>query len=156
DFGPAICTTPPPESLTGLPAAIIRQVDGEAFGMELLLRRHAGRFTGWIAYTLSRSERLYSCGLRPSDYDQSHVLNVVLQVRLPWKLMVGARLFVSTGRPVTLLDPPDGRTTVRNNARLPDFVQLDLRIDREWIFKRWALSAFLEALNITYSESVYA
>jgi hypothetical protein len=155
DFGPAVCTSPPPESLTGLPSQLLRQVDGDAYGMELLLRRSAGRFTGWIAYTLSRSERVYSCGLRPSDYDQSHVLNIVVQARLPWKLMVGARLLVTTGRPVTILEPPDGRSTVRNNVRLPNYVQLDLRIDREWIFKSWALAAFLEALNLTYSESIF-
>src|SRR5581483_7543389 len=98
DFGPVICTSPPPESLTGLPATIMRQVDGHSYGMELLLRRHVGRVTGWIAYTLSRSERIYSCGLRPADFDQSHLLNVVVQVRLPWRLMAGARLYFASGR----------------------------------------------------------
>jgi hypothetical protein len=155
DFGPAVCTSLPPESLTGLPAQLLRQVDGDAYGMELLLRRTEGRFTGWISYTLSHSERVYSCGLRPSDYDQGHILNVVVQARLPWKLLVGVRLYVATGRPVTVLEPPDGRTTVRNNVRLPDYVQLDFRIDREWIFKKWAIAAFIEALNLTYSESIF-
>jgi hypothetical protein len=155
DFGPAVCTSPPPESLSGLPASITRQVDGQSYGMELLVRRHAGRFTGWIAYTLSRSERIFSCGLRPADFDQTHVLNVVLQVRLPWQLMAGARLYYSTGRPVTLLNVTDPAASIRNNARLPDFFQLDLRIDREWLFRRWALAAFLEVLNVTYSESVF-
>jgi hypothetical protein len=154
DFGTAICTSPPPESLTGFPAQITRQVNGQSYGMELMLRRKAtGRVSGWIAYTLSRSERIYSCGLRPADFDQTHLLNVVVQVRLPWKLMVGARLYVATGRPVTLLDPTLGTAQIRNNARLPDFVQLDLRIDREWVFKAWALAAFLEVVNLTYSES---
>jgi hypothetical protein len=114
-----------------------------------------GRFTGWLAYTLSRTERNYSCGLRPSDYDQSHVFNAVAQVRLPWNLMIGARFLLQTGRPVTILQPPDGRSTVRNNMRLPDYVQLDLRIDREWIFKRWALDLFVEILNLTYSQSAF-
>ncbi len=122
--------------------------------MEILARRTVGRFTGWLAYTLSRTERNYSCGLRPSDYDQSHVFNAVAQVRLPWNLMVGMRFLLQTGRPVTILQPPDGRSTVRNNMRLPDYVQLDLRIDREWIFKKWALALFLEAVNVTYSKSV--
>ncbi|HEY7954260.1 MAG: hypothetical protein ACHQ17_05540 [Polyangia bacterium] len=153
DFGPAICTSPPPESLTGLPATITRQVNGESYGMELLLRRKLGRVTGWISYTLGRADRVYSCGLRPADFDQTHLLNVVLQVRLPWHLMVGSRLYVATGRPVTLLDETNPENTIRNNTRLPDYVQLDLRIDREWIFKKWALSAFLEVLNLTYSES---
>lgn len=154
DFGPAVCTSPPPESLSGVPAQITRQIDGQSYGMELLLRRHAGRFTGWIAYTLSRSERIYSCGLRPADFDQTHLLNAVAQIRLPWKLLLGARLYVATGRPVTLLNL-DGRTTVRNNNRLPDYVQVDLRLDRQWTFRRWAFAAFIEILNLTYSQTVF-
>ncbi len=155
DFGPAVCTAPPPESLTGFPADVTRQVNGEAYGMEVLLRRHAGRFTGWIAYTLSRSERVYSCGLRPSDFDQTHVLNVVLQVRLPGKFMLGTRFYYATGRPVTELDPLNLRAQIRNNVRLPDTIEWDLRVDREWLFKRWALSAFLEVLNITYGQAIF-
>jgi hypothetical protein len=154
DFSIAVCTSPPPESLTGGPARITRQVDGQAYGMEVMARKTAGRFTGWIAYTLSRTERMFSCGLRPADYDQTHVLNVVAQVRLPWNLIAGARLLVQTGRPVTVLEPPDGRSTKRNNTRLPDYAQLDIRVDREWIFKKWALSLFLEIVNLTYSQTV--
>lgn len=155
DFAPSVCTAQPPESLSGLPARITRQIDGASYGMEVLLRRSAGRFTGWVAYTLSRSERVYSCGLRPADFDQAHVLNVVAQVRLPWNLMAGARLLFSTGRPVTLVNVLDPVQTLRNNHRLPDYVQLDLRLDREWIFRKWALSLFLEVVNATYSQSIF-
>ena len=155
DFSPVSCTSPPPESLSGYPAQITRQVDGQSFGMEFMLRRRAGRFTGWIAYTLSRAERNFSCGLRPADYDQTHVLNAVAQVRLPWNLMAGARLFYSTGRPVTQLQLPDGSGTLRNNVRLPDTVQLDVRLDREWLFRRFALDVFLEVVNTTFSQAVF-
>jgi hypothetical protein len=154
DLDAAVCTSPPPESLTGLPAQIVRQLDGQSYGMELLLRRKTGRITGWVAYTLGRSERVYTCGLRPADFDQTHLLNFVLQVRLPWNLMAGARLYVATGHPTTVLDPSTGLQTVRNNVRLPDFVQLDLRLDREWLFRKWALAAFLEVVNATYSPTV--
>jgi hypothetical protein len=148
-----ICSSPPPDSLTGLPATLMRVLDGRSFGMELMLRRRAGRVTGWVAYTLSRSERQYSCGLRPSDFDQTHILNVVVQVRLPWQLMAGARLYVATGRPYTQVDLSAGLDQIRNNLRLPDYVQLDLRLDREWLFARWALDAFIEVLNVPYSQT---
>jgi hypothetical protein len=154
DFSIALCTSPPPESLTGYVARVTRQINGQAYGMELMARKTAGRFTGWIAYTLSRTERQFSCGLRPADYDQTHVLNVVAQVRLPWHLMAGARFLYQSGRPVTILQPPDYLGTVRNNTRLPDYLQLDVRVDREWIFNKWALSVFLEAANLTYSQSI--
>ena len=149
-----VCTTPPPESLTGFPSRITRQINGHSYGMELFLRKKAGRFTGWVAYTLSRTERIYSCGLRPADYDQTHVLNFVLQARLPWNLMAGVRFLIQTGRPVTTVDPNNLEAAVRNNSRLPNYYQLDFRIDREWIFRRWALDVFLEILNMTYSQSI--
>jgi len=154
----ALCPTPPPEALTGLEAEAVRQVDGSAYGMELLLRRsnsNGERFSGWIAYTLGRASRQFSCGLRPADFDQTHVLNVVAQVRLPRNVMAGARLQVATGRPMTVAVLPYVADTQRNNARLPTYVQLDVRLDREWIFERWALAAFVEVLNLTYSETVF-
>ena len=160
DFTPTACTSPPPESLTGIAASVMRQVDGQSFGGELLLRRSKGRVTGWIAYTLSRSERAFTCGLRPSDFDQTHVLNLVVQARLPWRLVAGGRLYFATGRPYTLLTVTpeqlltgDVQAPVRNNSRLPDFVEVDLRLDREWIFSRFVVSAFIEVVNLTFSET---
>jgi hypothetical protein len=148
-----VCAPPPPESLKGVPAATMRTVDGQAYGGELLLRRHRGKVTGWIAYTLGRSDRFLPCGTRPSDFDQTHTLNVVVQARLPHQLMLGGRLYVTTGRPGTRLDPALGADTPRNNWRLPTYVQLDARLDREWLYKHWALDLFVEILNLTYSES---
>ena len=158
DFQAASCTSPPPESIKGLAAYITRQSYGSGYGLELLVRKQAGRVSGWVAYTLSRSERVYSCGLAASDFDQTHVLNAVVQVRLPWRLSAGLRFNVQTGRPYTLLQADLATASVtgsRNNQRLPTYVQLDLRLDREWVFRRWAMALFLELLNVTYSESIY-
>lgn len=157
DFAPSRCTSPPPESLSGYIAQVMRQVDGMSYGVEVMLRRasQGNRVSGWIAYTLGRAERAFSCGLRPADYDQTHVVNAVLQVRLPWNLMAGARLYYSTGLPATQLIPPDGHSTLRNNMRLHDNVQLDLRLDREWVFRRFAIAAFIEVVNATYGQAVF-
>jgi hypothetical protein len=149
------CSPDPPEALKGVAAALMRQVNGQSYGGELLLRRHQGRVTGWIAYTVGRSERFLPCGARPSDFDQTHTLNLVVQARLPRQLMLGSRLYVASGRPATRVDPALLRDTPRNNWRLPTYVQLDVRLDREWLFKRWALDFFVEILNLTYSESVF-
>jgi len=32
--------------------------------------------------------------------------------------------------------------------RLPPFVQLDLRVDKRWIFNRWMLNAYLDLENV--------
>jgi hypothetical protein len=147
------CSADPPEPLKGIPAQLIRLEDGQAYGAEMLLRRRKGMITGWISYTVGRSERFLPCGARPSDFDETHILNVVVQARLPRQVMVGARLYLATGRPATAIDPTLGYNTPRNNWRMPTYVQLDLRLDREWIFQKWALDGFLEILNVTYSES---
>ena len=163
-LGVLVCAPPPPESLTGTTATLMRVTDGAAYGLEVLLRRSRGRFTGWLAYTLSRSERAYPCGVRPADYDQTHVLNVVAQVQLPRGFSVGARLLVSTGRPETLVPPTlhvngsmlgldDGSLGVRNNIRLPTFVQFDVRADKTWQFRRFYVAAFLEVINATFSRT---
>jgi hypothetical protein len=158
DFEAAACTSPPPEGLKGIAAYTTRQLDGQGYGMELMVRRSKGRWSGWLSYTLSRSERIFSCGLGPADFDQGHVINAVIQVRLPWRLMLGFHLLLQTGRPYTVLQADLGNGTVaggRNNARMPTYFQLDLRLDREWLFKRWALALFVEILNLAYSQSIY-
>jgi len=45
--------------------------------------------------------------------------------------------------------------SLRNNWRMPPYVQVDIRLDREWLFRRWALSVFLEVVNLTYSQSAF-
>lgn len=115
-LGALVCALPTSEKLTSATALIVRVTDGSAMGMEVLLLRHAGRVTGWIAYSLSRAERRYPCGLRPADYDQTHVLNVAVQAQLPRGVVAGARLQVATGRPVTRVELPDGRVLVATSV----------------------------------------
>lgn len=152
-LGALVCGLPTSEKLTSATALIVRVTDGSAMGMELLLRRHSGRVTGWIAYSLSRAERRYPCGIRPADYDQMHVLNIAVQAQLPRGVVAGARLQVATGRPVTEVELPDWEATRRNNRRLPTFVQLDVRVDKKWQLKRVLLTLFVEVINCTYSQT---
>lgn len=46
---------------------------GRAYGIEFLLRKNAGRFNGWISYTLSRTER---------KIDQSIKINGTMHVKI--------------------------------------------------------------------------
>ena len=47
-----------------------------------------------------------------------------------------------------------GRFGDRNGARLPDFFQLDLRVDRETRFNTWTLNFYLDILNVLNTENV--
>ena len=54
--------------------------EGRAYGLELMLKKNKGTFTGWASYTLARTERLVE-GINngewyPSRFDQTHNLSL--------------------------------------------------------------------------------
>src|SRR5262249_37613839 len=52
--------------------------DGRGYGAEVLLRLpERSRLHGWLAYTLSWSQRDFEGVWGPSDWDQRHILNLV-------------------------------------------------------------------------------
>jgi hypothetical protein len=133
---------------------------GRAYGSELMLRfKPGGRFFGWVAYTLSRTERKDAPGdaYYRYDYDQTHNLTMVGSYKLGRGWQVGARFRYVTGSPYT---PNIGGTVdydagayapvaslARNSKRLPAFHQLDVRVDKTWKFQSWALSTYLDVQN---------
>lgn len=79
---------------------------GRAKGIEFLIEKNGGRHTGWIAYTLSKTERSF-CAFDNGDwypykYDRRHVLNLVYKVRLSAKVDFGATWTYHTGEALTL------------------------------------------------------
>jgi outer membrane receptor protein involved in Fe transport len=133
---------------------------GRVYGLELAARHDfANNMTGWLAYTLSRAERNDSGpgGNRLFDYDQPHILTVVLQYVLPRNWQVGARFRLVSGNPSTPVigavfnasadryDPIYGSVNSSRNAL---FHQLDLRVDKRWVYKSWILGAYLDIQNV--------
>ena len=41
-----------------------------------------------------------------------------------------------------------------NSLRLPAFAQLDVRIDKVWVFDNWSLDLYLDVQNVTNTRSV--
>ncbi len=126
--------------------------DGESYGAELLIRRPSRhRLNGWIAYTLSWSQRLVEGQLVPSDWDQRHILNVVGSYRFDRGWSAGARVHYNTGRPYPVYDQ---RSTRVDYMRIPDFYQLDLRGDKRFVFDRYVLDVYLELVNTTLTRQI--
>ncbi|TVR03016.1 MAG: hypothetical protein EA398_05705 [Deltaproteobacteria bacterium] len=133
---------------------------GRVYGLELLIRRQlTERFFGWMAYTLSRSERRDRPGepWRVFDFDQTHILTLLGSYNLPRNWSVGGRFRLVTGNPFTpirggVFNPStDDHLAVpgaTNSERLGTFHQLDLRVDKRWIFDRWTLGAYLDLQNV--------
>jgi TonB family protein len=135
---------------------------GRVYGADLLIRHElAHNFFGWLAYTISRAERLDSGATRWRlfDYDQTHILTVLGTYHLPRNWEIGMRWRLVSGNPVTPIHrgtydadrdeyvPIFGKN---NGDRLPLFHQLDLRVDKRWVFDNWMFSAYFDIQN-TYN-----
>lgn len=109
---------------------------GRSYGLELFFKKVTGKFTGWIGYTLSRSERYFpeiQSTYFPSKYDRTHDLNVVLNYKINKNWTVSANFVYATGNTLTM--PSSwylyNQEVVmnygsRNSTRMPDYHRLDL------------------------------
>jgi hypothetical protein len=135
--------------------------EGTIFGGEALVRLQHPIVDAWVAYTLSRSRRVDRPGEpeRFFSFDQTHVLALVAGVQLGAGWRIGARVRYATGNPFTPLEPAyfDAGADVwvprASGDALSDragaFFQLDLRVDKTFIFDRWKLDLYLELNNAT-------
>jgi hypothetical protein len=150
-----------PSPTPKLAAALLQEGVGRAYGVQLLLRQQPWHgFFGWVAYTISRSERqdTPTSSWRRFDYDQPHVLTIVGSKELgAWTF--GARFRYASGLPRTpaigaFYDTKDDAYQpifgAQNSLRLPDFWQMDVRVDRTFPLGGVArLLVYVEGLNVT-------
>ncbi|AEA44088.1 TonB-dependent receptor [Fluviicola taffensis] len=112
---------------------------GRAYGLEIMLKKKSGKFTGWIGYTLSRTERKIN-GINDGNWyvakqDRTHDLSVVGIYEITPKWSVSALFVFYTGNAVTFPSGKyqiDGQTyfiyTQRNGYRMPNYHRLDLGV----------------------------
>jgi TonB family protein len=141
---------------------------GRAFGTELLIRyKPDARFFGWLAYTLSRSERRDGPGdpLYLSEFDQTHILTVLGSYRLGRGWELGARFRLVSGNPYTpstygFYDENIGSYLALtsyplNGSRLPPFHQLDVRVDKTWKYENNVkFSMYLDIQNVYDQQNI--
>jgi hypothetical protein len=131
---------------------------GRIFGAELMLRYDASDLFGWLSYTLSRSERRLAPGAPTQlfDLDQTHILSVVASYDLGAGWELGGRFRYVTGNLYTpcvgSLFSSTGASYLCingafNSERLPPFHQLDVRVDKRWVFEDFTLGAYLDLIN---------
>ena len=139
--------------------AIYRKDVGRArsAGLELLIKRHVGRWFGMLAYTLSLSQRTddpqFTDGWRPFELDQRHNLNAAASVALE-KWRVGARIQLVSGNPYSPTDLDSPPRQIPWGGTLPLFFQLDLRADRRW-HRSWGdINLYVDIQNVTNRRNV--
>ncbi|TVZ25395.1 TonB-dependent receptor-like protein [Gillisia sp. Hel_I_86] len=115
-----------------------------AYGLELLLRKNKGRLTGWVAYTLSRSEQktpgrtemengINNGNWYNTAYDKTHDISVTSSYQLNNTWELSSNFSYQTGLPTTF---PTGQYRFegfvipvyapRNSERLPAYHRLDI------------------------------
>ncbi|MBL7974347.1 MAG: TonB-dependent receptor, partial [Candidatus Kapabacteria bacterium] len=120
--------TPETEILTG---------SGRAYGLEVLLKKKSGRLTGWLSYTVARTERMIN-GVNNNEWypfrqDRTHDISVVAMYQYSDTWSFSANFVYYTGNAVTF---PSGKYEVagnvvfyyteRNGYRMPAYNRLDL------------------------------
>ena len=149
-----------PSPVPPLGELLVQEGQGRAWGAEFLVHiRSSSVLSGWLSYTLSRSERRQtaSAAYRLFDYDQTHVLSAVATASYAG-FSLGARLRLASGMPRTPVTGAFYDSTSagyypifgpQNSDRLPMFCALDVRLEKTFRAKGLAFTPYVEALNLT-------
>lgn len=114
---------------------------GRSYGLETYIKKSAGRMTGWISYTLSRSE-LKVAGINrsewyPTRFDQTHNMSFTGSYDFSKRISVSTNFTFITGTPTTFPTSryemqayviPLNTNGSRNNIRIQNYHRLDLSI----------------------------
>jgi hypothetical protein len=160
----------------------LRQGQGKAYGLELLLKGNFGKTSGWISYGWSHSTRTFPHIMQGRshlfDYDRPHAFKSVLNYQLNPAIEFSTSLNILSGMPKTMetgyanyyyYDPltndigawPHVITPVKNNIRMPWLLNLDFSIKKRIRTGFGAdLARYLKAdkayLNVTISDLLFA
>lgn len=143
---------------------VTSESDGRAYGVELLVQQKLWKgFYGILAYTWVRSEFQDRNGkFVPSAWDAQHLITLTGGKKFKRNWEVGARWRFTGGSPYT---PSDVETSALipvwnvNRSGIPDYSQLntqrlkpahflDIRVDKKWFFKKWALNIYIDVQNV--------
>ena len=129
--------------------AVINTED-HAYGVELMIKKPAGKLNGWLSYTYSRTflrqndsriaRPINGGDWYPTEYDRPHDLKFVGNYKFTRRYSISLNVDYSTGRPITI---PAGQYydktveamqvyyTDRNSYRMPDYFRMDFSFNIE-------------------------
>lgn len=147
---------------------------GRAYGIEFLVKKTQGKFTGWIGYTLSKTERKIE-GINNNNWynakqDRTHDISVVGVYQLSPKWSLSGLFVYGTGNAVTFPSgkyEAGGQTTFyyseRNGYRMPAYHRMDISatytkqkrkgFESSWNFSLYNVYGRQNAYTITFADS---
>jgi hypothetical protein len=124
-----------------------------SYGLELYAGKKAGRFTGWLSYSLSRTRKKFDAindgSPFPARQDRTHDLSLVGTYKLDDQWTVTAAWVYNTGNAVTF---PSGKYIIdghiinlysdRNSYRMPPYHRLDIGFTWQGKRSSWNFSLY--------------
>ncbi|MUU76815.1 TonB-dependent receptor [Winogradskyella endarachnes] len=162
---------------------IILNGKARAYGLEVLLRKNEGKFTGWLAYTLSKSEQKtpgrtpIETGINNGEwyntaYDKTHDISLTASYELNKKWSLSSNFIFQTGQPTTYPNSQYEYNGIiipnyeaRNSSRLPSYHRLDIsatynakpesksNFKGEWVFGIYNIYGRKNAASISFREN---
>lgn len=146
--------------------ALSSTANGRAYGLETMFRwQVSGKFNLVSSFTLYRSEYRNNSEAEyiSSAWDNRFILNMSGTYNLPKRWSIGGKVSYIGGAPYTPYDEeksslveawdakgqPYYDYSLYNTGRLPNFAQLDLRIDKSFYFRRCMVGLYIDIQNIT-------
>jgi TonB dependent receptor/CarboxypepD_reg-like domain/TonB-dependent Receptor Plug Domain len=141
---------------------------GRAYGVELFFKKKYGKLSGWISYTLSRTERqidgIDNDNWYPAKQDQTHNVAIVAIYKAGKKWTLSSNWVYNTGNAVTF---PNGKYEVngitafyytqRNGYRMPAYHRLDFSATLQGKkTKKWEGSWTFSLYNVYGRENAYS
>ncbi len=142
---------------------------GRSYGVELLIQQKlSSSIYGIISYTWVKSEFMdKNEKYLPSAWDNQHLLNITAGKKFKKNWEVGLKFRMLGGAPYTpynkevssLISVWDvtqqgvldwNRLNENRNANAHG---LDIRVDKKWFFKKWALNAYFDVQNVYNSQT---
>ncbi len=131
---------------------------GWSYGTEFFIKKKKGKFTGWIGYTWSKTERKFpdlNNGVPfPAKYDRRHDLSVILSYKLNERWVFSSAFIYATGNTLTLpsswyVQDQDLLFNYgpRNSTRMAPYHRLDLSAT-------WYSKAYKEQKNLETGETI--
>ena len=151
--------------------------EGRAYGLELYVKKNMGRLTGWLSYTLSKTEKripgisksdpgINNGQFYPNSFDKTHDLSITAIYALNRSWSLSANFIYSTGRPATF---PNSRYEIanlvfaqyenRNSDRFPDYHRLDIsatlydKWGGDWVFSLYNVYNYMNTSSLTFRQN---
>jgi len=132
---------------------------GQSYGAEFYLAKKAGNTTGWLSYTLSRTEEKFdeinSGFVYPAKYDRRHDISVTLIQKFNNKWSGSAVFIYVSGNAFTM---PVGRYIIQGNIvneygdvnsfRMPPYHRMDIALTRKIISRRLSSELIFSVYNV--------